>query len=141
MSTELLKDVIRFSSAAGDAHLLMDRESLFALRRALCEEESNELANGFGYVAPQWIRDKGIPVDIVEIADACCDLAYVALGTLYTMFGEACAQAMWDEVHRSNMDKFPGGRVLYKPNGKIAKPDGWRPPDLASVLRKHGFAV
>jgi predicted HAD superfamily Cof-like phosphohydrolase len=38
----------------------------------------------------------------------------------------------FDEVHRSNMAKL-GGPV--RDDGKIQKPEGWRPPDIAGLYR------
>ena len=40
------------------------------------------------------------------------------------------------EIHKSNMRKLGGG---FDEGGKIKKPEGWEPPDIAGVLRKHGF--
>lgn len=42
----------------------------------------------------------------------------------------------WDEVLRSNMAKVgPTGVVERREDGKVLKPDGWTPPDLAAVLQ------
>jgi predicted HAD superfamily Cof-like phosphohydrolase len=44
------------------------------------------------------------------------------------------------EVHRANMAKVdPDGQVLRREDGKILKPEGWQPPDVAGVLRKAGW--
>jgi predicted HAD superfamily Cof-like phosphohydrolase len=42
--------------------------------------------------------------------------------------------AVFTEVHRSNMAKLVDGRVLRREDGKIIKPPGWTPPDIAGVL-------
>lgn len=53
-------------------------------------------------------------------------------------------QALWDEVQRSNEAKAieqPDGsfKVVRRADGKILKPPGWTPPDIAGVLRAHGW--
>lgn len=40
--------------------------------------------------------------------------------------------AVWDEIHRSNMAKVDGP---VRDDGKILKPEGWVPPDVAGVLK------
>jgi predicted HAD superfamily Cof-like phosphohydrolase len=74
--------------------------------------------------------------DLVRVADALSDLMYVLLGTyiahgLYTQ-----AEALFDEVHRSNMSKLDeDGRPILREDGKILKPDSWSPPNLVQVLQ------
>lgn len=46
-------------------------------------------------------------------------------------------QAVFDEVHRSNMAKLgPDGTPIRREDGKVLKPAGWTPPDIAGVLGK-----
>jgi predicted HAD superfamily Cof-like phosphohydrolase len=113
------------------------------LRRRLCEEEAKELAEALGYHAPPWERaidrdDNGNgsyrKANKVEAADAAADLAYVALGSLIEFFGENAARRVWNEVQRSNMAKFPDGKVIKREDGKGLKPPGWTPPDIAGAL-------
>jgi predicted HAD superfamily Cof-like phosphohydrolase len=66
-----------------------------------------------------------------EIADALADLVYVLIGTA-TTFG-IDLRPVWAEVHRSNMAK-EGGPT--RADGKILKPEGWQPPDIAAALAK-----
>lgn len=41
----------------------------------------------------------------------------------------------WDLVQAANMAKVgPDGKVLKNVHGKVIKPDGWTPPDIASLL-------
>lgn len=67
--------------------------------------------------------------EILKIADGLVDLLYVVIGTMHE-FGLP-AQALWDEVHRTNMAK-KGGPV--RDDGKRLKPEGWVPPDIRRVL-------
>ncbi|NKS29248.1 hypothetical protein GS534_00720 [Rhodococcus hoagii] len=41
---------------------------------------------------------------------------------------------LWAEVHRSNMDKRTGSKVLKNQAGKVLKPANWQPPNLAAIL-------
>ncbi|MEV6219771.1 hypothetical protein [Nocardia sp. NPDC051833] len=43
-------------------------------------------------------------------------------------------EAVWAEVQRSNMAKVVDGKVRRRVDGKIEKPTGWTPPDIAGVL-------
>lgn len=69
--------------------------------------------------------------DLVGVADGVADLMYVALGT-----ASACGidmEAVWDEVHRTNMLKKPSSTE------KGTDKTGWEPPDIASILAaQHG---
>lgn len=48
---------------------------------------------------------------------------------------------VWHAVHASNMTKVVGGKVLRRPDGKIIKPDGFQPPNIANVLWERGHAA
>ena len=92
------------------------------LRMSLLEEEFNE------YV------DAEEDADIIEIADALADIIYIALGTAVS-YGIPLDK-VFEEVHRSNMAKLVDGKVLRRADGKVQKPEGWTPPDIAGVLKK-----
>lgn len=67
-------------------------------------------------------------------ADACIDLMVVIIG--YMLSRGWSADALWSEVHRSNMAKIgPSGKINYRADGKVLKPAGWTPPDIAGVIR------
>lgn len=72
--------------------------------------------------------------DIVEIADALADIIYIACGTAVS-YGIPLDK-VFAEVHRSNMTKLVDGKVLRREDGKVIKPTGWTPPDIAGVLNK-----
>jgi predicted HAD superfamily Cof-like phosphohydrolase len=42
----------------------------------------------------------------------------------------------WEEVIRSNMDKVDPetGMVRKRSDGKILKPEGWKPPNLSDLI-------
>lgn len=66
--------------------------------------------------------------DLVAIADAIADCLYVLYGTGYTY--RIPVDAVFAEVHRSNMTKEPG------PTGKAVKGARYSPPDVAGVLAR-----
>lgn len=68
--------------------------------------------------------------DLVGIADALADLAYVVIGAAVahglTRFPEIFA-----EIHRSNMSKLGvDGNPLLRADGKVLKSPDYSPPDL-----------
>lgn len=79
--------------------------------------------------------------DPVEIADGLADQIVIAWGTLLTYFGEEVAREVCREVFVSNLAKVDGthGDIVRREDGKLLKPPGWQPPDVAGVLRRHGF--
>lgn len=92
----------------------------------LIEEELEELKKAF------------LAKDPVEGADALADLIYVLI------FAAHCygipLRMVWKEVQKTNMDKFPGGKVLRRESdGKIMKPEGWKPPDIKGILEAYGY--
>lgn len=93
-----------------------------ALRASLIAEEAIETIEA--------LRSK----DLVEVADGICDLIYVALGA-----ADVCGidiDPIFDEVHRTNMLKNGGGR---RADGKVVKPEGWKRPDIARLLKEQGW--
>ena len=78
-----------------------------------------------------------IPGDTIENAaelnDGIADSIWVLLG-LAIALGLPIAE-QWQEVTRANMDKVEGG-AKFDSNGKIIKPEGWRPPDSVGIIKK-----
>ena len=73
----------------------------------------------------------------VDIADALGDMLVVIYGTA-AAYG-IDLDAVVREIHASNMTKVqPDGTVLRDEGGKILKPDGYRPPNLAPILGDLG---
>ena len=70
--------------------------------------------------------------DIVNIADALADMAYIIYGTA-AHYG-IDLDAVIAEVHRSNMTKVVDGKVIKREDGKILKPDTYQAPDIPLVL-------
>ena len=90
----------------------------------LIEEEFGELIHAY------------INKDIDEIADACADLKWVIEGLEHSL--KIPQQAVWNEVATSNLNKISStGKVLKREDGKVIKPEGWKPPDIARILREN----
>lgn len=90
------------------------------LRLALLIEELEELSVAL------------LEKDVVETADALADLMYLIYGT-----AEECGldiEPIFDEVHRSNMTKIGPAGIERRSDGKILKPAGYEPPNIAKVL-------
>lgn len=73
-------------------------------------------------------------VDLPELADALADIDYVVEGTRLEFGIDGAPIA--SEVHATNMAKL-GSSV--RSDGKIQKPEGWSPPDIARLLREQGW--
>lgn len=76
--------------------------------------------------------------DMVDIADALGDIIYIAIGTALE-FGIPLDR-VWSEIQRSNMAKVDPatGKAAHRADGKILKPPGWQPPDIAGALYPRG---
>ena len=71
--------------------------------------------------------------------DSICD-------TIWTLVGYAVAkgypiEAAWDAVALANLRKIDlkTGRVNRRADGKILKPEGWKPPNIARILDDVGY--
>ena len=125
-----------------------DQIAIRQLRVRLLVEEFKEYIAGEGAVIDDnpgngetqdvWFAG---PPDPTEIADGLADIIVIAWGTLLTYFGEDAAIAICREVWSTNLAKVDGslGPIQRRADGKLLKPPGWTPPDIASVLRRHGF--
>lgn len=99
---------------------------LCALRARLLEEELAE------YKAAAALGD------IVAVADALTDLAYILFGTYVTHGLQDAAEALFDEVHRSNMSKLDeNGQPIYRADGKVLKSAQFSAPDLRAILADY----
>jgi predicted HAD superfamily Cof-like phosphohydrolase len=80
--------------------------------------------------------------DLPGVADALADLVYVAHGTAHMM--RVPLDRVFSEVQRANMEKVRAsgsddGRSKRGSALDVVKPHGWTPPDVAGVLRLHGW--
>lgn len=70
-----------------------------------------------------------------EQLDACFDMMWVIIGYMKAR-GWDC-EAAWDEGAKSNLSKIDRetGKVIRREDGKILKPEGWKPPDFAKFVK------
>ena len=62
------------------------------------------------------------------------DLAYILSGTYFTHGLQDAADALFAEVHRSNMSKLDeNGRTVYREDGKVLKSARFSEPDLRVI--------
>jgi predicted HAD superfamily Cof-like phosphohydrolase len=96
----------------------------FNLYVSLIEEEANELADAIT------AHDK------VETVDALIDILVVTIGALHSMGADA--EGAWKEVMKTNFAKIDKetGKVRKREDGKVLKPVGWAPPELAPFVSK-----
>lgn len=96
----------------------------FELYKNLIEEEFEEL-------------DEAIAAhDQVETLDALIDILVVTIGAIHSMGSDA--EGAWKEVMSTNFAKIDKetGKVRKREDGKVLKPIGWVPPELAPFVSK-----
>ncbi len=96
----------------------------FNMYLKLIEEEAEELNQAI------------INKDRTEMLDALIDILVVTIGAIHSMGADA--EGAWKEVMRTNFAKIDKdtGKVRKREDGKVLKPLGWTPPELASYLEK-----
>jgi predicted HAD superfamily Cof-like phosphohydrolase len=69
--------------------------------------------------------------NIVDDLDALIDILVVTIGAIHSL--GANGEAAWNEVMRTNFAKIDPatGKVRKREDGKVLKPEGWIPPNLA----------
>jgi len=114
-------------------------KSLRDLRIELIREEFEEFCKAVtGKEAIVWIETNPASQtfsqpSIVDVADALADMMYVIYGAALA-YGVDLDE-VFSEVHKSNMGKLgPEGVPLVRHDGKILKPEGWKPPRIRQSL-------
>ena len=118
-------DVHVFMTAAGQdiPPFNANRSDQSDLYMKLIQEEFSEL------------MDAEAVSDDTEICDACFDLMWVIVGYMKSR-GWDC-ENIWDEGAKSNLSKIDKatGKVIKREDGKILKPEGWKPPDFTKFVK------
>lgn len=110
------KAVTEFQLAFG--HPVADTPTMIsperqAKRHAWLVEEANELLDA---------------KTIVDVADAIGDVIYIALGTAIEHGIDI--EPIFNIIQNANMAKLgPDKKPIYKEDNKVAKPEGWQPPE------------
>ena len=73
--------------------------------------------------------------DRVEQLDALVDILVVTMGAIRAAGWDA--EGAWNEVMRTNFAKIDSdtGKVIKRADGKVLKPEGWQPPQLAQFVK------
>ncbi len=121
--TNPFRDQEKFMRACDQTTDVWNQEQ-FDLYVNLIEEEFKELKEAIA------------AGDRVEILDALEDIMVVTAGAMHSagMDGEGG----WKEVMRTNFAKIDKdtGKVRKREDGKVLKPVGWTPPELAPFVTK-----
>ena len=74
--------------------------------------------------------------DKVETLDALIDILVVTIGAVHSMGADG--EGAWKEVMNTNFAKIDKetGKVRKREDGKVLKPIGWVPPELAPFVSK-----
>ena len=159
-SPDVFKDVAEFTELAQPDMLVPfgAPTELAAVQLAIKLFEEEGIKEYF--LALQQYLNNPSRENLIAVADGGMDTIYVIAWAMRVL--NVPAQAMWNEVQRSNMAKFPKEGPLVDPRpleiieyvevdteinirkgrliitnaetGKVMKPRGWTPPDLQTVL-------
>jgi len=99
-------------------------ERQYAMYIKLIDEEHQELL------------EATLAEDRVEQLDALIDILVVTIGAIHSMGADA--EGAWKEVMKTNFAKIDSetGKVRKREDGKVLKPVGWMPPELAPFVSK-----
>jgi predicted HAD superfamily Cof-like phosphohydrolase len=99
-------------------------EQQYAMYIKLIDEEHQELL------------EATLAEDPVEQLDALIDILVVTIGAIHSMGADA--EGAWKEVMKTNFAKIDSGtgKVRKREDGKVLKPVGWVPPELALFVSK-----
>ena len=120
--TNPFKDQEKFMQAC-DQTVGRSNTQQYELYRNLIAEETGEL----NAAVTQGNR--------VEELDALIDILVVTIGAIHSMGADA--EGAWKEVMRTNFAKIDHetGKVRKREDGKVLKPQGWTPPELAPFVK------
>ena len=73
--------------------------------------------------------------DMTNLAVELADIIYIACGTAVS-YGIPLDE-VFEAIHNANMAKLIDGKVIRREDGKIKKPEGWQPANIAGILNKY----
>lgn len=116
--TNPFKDIDTFHTACDQE----PSESNYKMYLSLIDEEYTEL------------KDAIDANDRLEQLDALIDILVVTMGAIRA--GGFDSEGAWNEVMRTNFAKIDPttGKVRKREDGKVLKPEGWKPPDLKPYI-------
>ena len=118
--TNPFEDIERFGSACDQE----PNEANYKMYLTLIDEEHKEL------------HEAVEANDRVEQLDALIDILVVTMGAIRA--GGFDGEGAWREVMGTNFAKIDPvtGKVNKREDGKVLKPEGWKPPELAQFIGK-----
>jgi predicted HAD superfamily Cof-like phosphohydrolase len=121
--TKVFRDVQVFMNAA-EQTTTQDNQTQAELYKKLIKEEYDEFCEA------EALSDE------VEEIDACFDMMWVIVG--YMLSKGYDVDGIWDEGALSNLKKIDKEtrKVLKREDGKVLKPEGWKPPDFSRFAAK-----
>lgn len=104
-----------------------------------CDQTVSEINSGQFILYKNLIRE-----EVQELEDATCqeeqldaltDILVVTIGAIHSMGADG--EGAWQEVMRTNFAKIDEltGKVRKREDGKVLKPEGWKPPNLIPYLK------
>jgi predicted HAD superfamily Cof-like phosphohydrolase len=120
--TNPFKDQARFMRACNQPTGAWN-EPQFNLYTKLIQEEVEEL----------WVANAA--ADPKECLDALIDIMVVTIGAIHSLGADG--EGAWNEVMRTNFAKIDPatGFVNKREDGKVLKPEGWKPPELNQFIQ------
>ena len=121
--SNVFRDQAKFMNACGQTVGERNQDQ-FDLYLKLIKEEVDEL---------QTAVDQN---DRVEQLDALIDIMVVTVGAVQSLGVDG--EGAWKEVMSTNFSKIDSltGRVRKREDGKVLKPTGWQPPELAKYINR-----
>ena len=128
--SDMIFDVEQFLKACGHE----PSHKHISLYYDLVKEEIGELEDAMGAFNAAETEAEIIQAK-ADALDGICDSIWVLMGLAQMM--NLPLERGWDEVAISNLRKIDAelGRVQRDENGKILKPEGWRPPDMVRIIK------
>ena len=128
--SDMIFDVKQFLKACSQE----PSHKTISLYHDLVKEETGELEDAMASFNAAETEAEIIQAK-ADALDAICDSIWVLIGLSQMM--ELPLERGWDEVAISNLRKIDAelGRVQRDENGKIMKPEGWRPPDMVRIIK------
>jgi predicted HAD superfamily Cof-like phosphohydrolase len=120
--TNPFRDQEKFMKACDQTVEVFNQEQ-FKLYLGLIEEEYKELKEAVNNH------------DQLETLDALIDILVVTIGAIHSAGYDA--EGAWKEVMMTNFAKIDHetGKVRKREDGKVLKPLGWKPPELAQFIK------
>jgi len=122
------QDVLKFMLGTGQLSVDSKNKELQNLYLKLIREEYQEL------------EEAVCSLNETETIDACFDLIWVIIGYMYAKgWNDGDLDEIWNEGSYSNLSKIDPvtGMVKRREDGKILKPEGWKPPNFSKFTHSY----